>query len=186
MPDGRYAASSPSVSDTTFDDESEGCRCGAGIGICPLVMGASRSLRSGGWVAGLFKAGGGDFKRGDTGQRGEPPEISTVKADFCGCGVRNTVSDDEGGGNVGVVAADICCRGADVGPFDLDRGGLGSCVLFFLDLLVDIRLALPLLGKCLVGEGSLEPKGEAVSEVALDVHREVWVSTFALELPDIP
>lgn len=86
---------------------------------------------------------------------------------------------------MGVVVADICCRGADVGPLDLALAGLGSCALFFLDLLVDARLALPALARGLVGDCSLEAKGEAVSEVVLDVHLEGRVSICVLEVADV-
>lgn len=115
-PGSRFAASSPSVSEGACDEGSDGSGCGEGVALCTFIKGGSRSLLpddSG--IAGLFRAGGGDFSRGDTGHLGVSLDLSAATEGFCGCGARCPGSFPDGGGKVGVLVADICCRGADVG-----------------------------------------------------------------------
>lgn len=50
---------------------------------------------------------------------------------------------------------------------------------------MDARLVLPVFERDLFGELSLDAKGEAVREVAVEVQREGCVSTFALEVADV-
>lgn len=91
----------------------------------------------------------------------------------------------DGGGNVGVVAADSCCLEAAVGRWDdLDLDGLGSWTLFFRELLdvavTDGRVGLGVDFPCvLAGEVSLDARGEAVREVFVDVHFDCCVSRLA-------
>lgn len=71
---------------------------------------------------------------------------------------------------------------------DLDLEGLDSWVLFFRDIDpdVDVRLILPgRTGADLVGDESLDARGEGVNDVLADVHLEGCVSTFALEVADM-
>lgn len=190
MPDG-VSASSVSVSEAACDDVSEASGCGDGVALCKLITGGSRSFLAGGGgpKAGLLSCGGGDLRRGETGHRGESLELrSVVDEGFRGCDESRVrgASVPDGGGNVGVVAVDICCccRGADVGPllvFCLVLDGLGSLKLLLRDLLTDARPDLAGFANALVGELSLEAMGEAVKEVVAEVHLEGWVSKFALE-----
>lgn len=106
MPDG-VGASSPSVSEATCEEDSEASGCGDGDALCRLITGGSRSfLVGGGGKAGLLSWGGGDLRRGETGHRGESLEVlSVADTGLCGCDSRD--SEPDGGGRVGVVAADI-------------------------------------------------------------------------------
>ena len=83
-----------------------------------------------------------------------------------------------------------CCLGVveGVGMLDLVLEGLDSCVLFFRDKdpEVDVRLILPgRTGADLVGDESLDARGEGVNDVLADVHLEGCVSMFALEVADM-
>jgi hypothetical protein len=49
----------------------------------------------------------------------------------------------------------------------------------------DDRLVLPVFADGLEGDGSLEAKGEAVTDVVAEVHLDCCVSTFALEVADV-
>lgn len=70
------------------------------------------------------------MSRGDTGHRGVSLDDSDVNEGFCGTGARRMRSEADGGGSVGVVADDNCCRAVadcvEVGRLDLDLDGLGS------------------------------------------------------------
>lgn len=111
---------------------------------------------------------------------------------FCGTGLDNAGSD-RGGGSVGVVEEESCCRGVGegVGMPDLVLDGLGSWALFFRDVYadagpdVDVRLVLPGRIAGLVGEDSRDTNGDAVNDVLADVHLEGWVSTFALDVAEV-
>ncbi len=71
-------------------------------------------------IAGLLRWGGGDFSRGDTGHRGASLDVSDVMDSFCGTGAE-IAGSERGGGNVGVVAEESCCRGVAEGLGMLDR-----------------------------------------------------------------
>lgn len=92
---------------------------------------------------------------------------------------------------MGVVAEESCRRGVaeEVGMLDLDLDGLGSGVLFLRDIDpdpdVDVRLILPGRIAALVGEESLDAKGDAVNDVFVDVHLEGCVSIFALDVAEV-
>lgn len=150
-----------------------------------------------GGTAGLFRYGGGDFSRGDTGHRGDSLEVSDMIDGFCGTGADSTGSERVGGCSAGVVAEERCCRGVGdgVGMLDLILDGLKSCMLFFRDAVVDpdadtdpdvdVRLILPGRIAGLDGEDSRDTNGDAVNDVLADVHLEGCVSTFALDVAEV-
>lgn len=163
-----------------------------------MIDGGSLSfLRDVGGTAGLFRYGGGDFSRGDTGHRGDSLEVSDMIDGFCGAGVDGAGSGREGGCSAGVVAEESCCRGVGdgVGMLDLILDGLESWKLFFRDADadadadtdpdVDVRLILPGRIAGLVGEDSRDTNGDAVNDVLADVHLEGCVSTFALDVAEV-
>lgn len=113
--------------------------------------------------------GGGDRSLGDTGQRGVSL-ISDVTKGFWGIGAL-IVESDVTGCKFGVVAADnaLWVAAADGGLVVVlvDREGLRSCVLFFLDLpgpAVE-RLDVFDLFCGLIGDDSLEGTGELAADV---------------------
>lgn len=50
---------------------------------------------------------------------------------------------------------------------------------------VEARLVLPVFAVGRVGDGSLDCTGDAVSEVEVEVHLDVWESICALEVADV-
>jgi hypothetical protein len=101
------------------------------------MTGASLSRRRAGAGAstGLFRIGGGDRNRGETGHLGVSFRFSTIVEDNF-WGIDTWLLELAGAGRLGVVAAErVLVAGAEVGPVDLiDRAGLVSCWLFFRDL----------------------------------------------------
>lgn len=73
-----------------------------------------------------------------------------------------------GAGKTGVVAADSCLdMFARLGMLDLiDRAGLTSCWVFFVDLVPVVRGAFVLAGRD--GDGSRDARGEGTTEEAAD------------------
>lgn len=111
--------------------------------------------------------GGGDRNRGETGHRGESFKLSRFDGDFWGIDTLPAAS--VGGGRLGVVAEErVLVVGADVGPVDLvDRAGLGSCWLFFRDLVPGARGVFDLAGR--VGDGSREARGDGAADEAAEL-----------------
>jgi hypothetical protein len=127
--------------------------------------------------------GGGDRSLGDTGQRGASL-ISDVRRSFWGVGA---VMVSEGTGcKLGVVTADnaLWVAAADGGLVGVlvDREGLVSCVLFFLDLPGPAVERVEVVGlTCgLIGDDSLEGTGE----LAVEVFRFDW-SFFVVVTDDV-
>jgi hypothetical protein len=129
-------------------------------------MGVSLSSRRGGGRMGLFRIGGGERNRGETGHRGASPSrmLSRVVGDFWG--INTLLLGSAGAGRLGVVAADsVFDVFAKVGTPDLvDRAGLSSCWLFFRDLVPEAREALDLTARA--GDDSLEARGDGITEEA--------------------
>ncbi|KAK5632235.1 hypothetical protein RRF57_007949 [Xylaria bambusicola] len=126
-----------------------------------MAGGSESFLRADEAAVGLPKVGGGDLSRGEIGHRGASLEISWIAGvDFCGTGARSAVSVPDGGGKLGIVAAEICCLGVaeDARIFDRVLKGLKSWALFLRDWAgeVDARLDLPDALDSLVGDGSLD------------------------------
>lgn len=129
---------------------------------------------------GLFSCGGGDRKRGETGQRGLSLR-SGIAVGFWGVGAWIWGSLFVGR-RFGVVV-DESVRGTDVGSGMLDlvcRDGLRSCWLFLRD-----RLALP--SRCVddvlrglrVGEASREAVGDWLTEFVAEDCFDVWLPAVA-------
>ncbi len=97
-------ASSTSLSEAAG---ASGCSWGEGVGLCRLMVGGSWSAAPlrGGPRLGLLSTGGGDRRRGETGQRGASLGWS-VGDDFWGTGAR-MVESEAAGTRVGVVEAEM-------------------------------------------------------------------------------
>jgi len=123
IPDGRCCESSDSKSVCSSGEAS----CGEGVDRWTLMTGVSCSPLRGGGRTGLWRMGGGDRNRGETGHRGVPLSVSVVPEGFCGPAALVRLS--VGAGRMGVVAADkVLAAVAAVGRVDLvGRVGLRSC-----------------------------------------------------------
>lgn len=132
------------------------------------MTGASASSRREGARRGLWRIGGGDRSRGETGHLGASLKFSTiVDGDFCG--IDTSPLELAGAGRLGVVAAErVFVAGADVGPLDLvDRAGLRSCWLFLRDLLPGVLEVVDLRGR--VGDGSRDGRGDGAADEAAEL-----------------
>jgi len=115
---------------------------------------------------GCFPAGGGDRNLGDVGQRGISLGNSEVIEGFWGAAAR-VGGSEVAGFRLGIEATDNarCCAAADGGlVFALvDRVGMVSFALFFLDL--PVRVAVTLVPG-LTGDDSRDAIGEFVADAA--------------------
>jgi len=123
---------------------------------------------------GCFPTGGGDRNLGDVGQRGVSLGSSEVIDGFWGAAAL-VGGSEVAGFKLGIEATDSarCCAAADGGlVFALvDRDGMVSFALFFLDLPVRVVVALV---PGLTGDDSLEGTGEFVAD-AVRVGRSRFV-----------
>lgn len=179
-------ASSPSVSD---------CRSGGGsggVGRWRLIRGGSGSGLRGRPMLGLWRMGGGERRRGETGHLGDSRRCSIAVGDFIGAVTLEALDSEAEGRRVGVLADE---RVLEPGAGDglaaglAGREGLRSCWLFFLERMPELadevrEVAVRERGR--VGEGSREARGDwaAEDEVEADTEAAAEGSEVNLEGPD--
>jgi len=123
-----------------------------------LINGPSGSGLLGSPIFGLWRIGGGDRSRGETGHRGDSRKCSIVVGDLTGKPALEAGSEADGR-SVGVLAVDkVLCPGAGAGlACRPGLVGLISCWLFFLERtaeFTDEAREVAVRDNGLVGEGS--------------------------------
>jgi hypothetical protein len=155
---------------------SDGKSPGGGIGgvACwTLIRGVSGSGLLGNPIFGLWRMGGGDRNRGDTGHLGDSRKWSIVVGDLTGAPALELGSEVDGR-RVGVLAEESDLDPDAGGPLACfaDREGLRSCWLFFLERIpefADEVREVAVLDNGLVGDGSRDTRGEGAADDEVDV-----------------